>query len=81
MQVLRNKFQNPSVKRISKLSSDEEILNNNSSIYRDTLKSCGFPEKPVFIQEIPLLLSLLLSLLFLYLNLVKMCKIDIRLKH
>ena len=77
MQVLRNKFQNPSVKRISKLSSNEEILNNNSSIYSDTLKSCGFPEKPVFIPEIPLLLSLL----FHYLNLVKMCKIDIRLKH
>ena len=40
-------------KRISKLSSNEEIFNNNIRTYSDTLKICGFSEKPIFILETP----------------------------
>ena len=39
-------------KRISKLSSNEEIFNNNIRTYSDALKRCGFQEKLGFILEI-----------------------------
>lgn len=56
------KFNHPSIKkqitkniskRISKLSSNKEIFNNNIGTYSDTLKICRFSEKPVFIPETP----------------------------
>ena len=40
-------------KEISKLSSNEEIFNNNIRTNSDALKRCGFEEKPVFIPETP----------------------------
>ena len=40
-------------KRISKLSSNEEIFNNNIRTYCDGFKRCRFQEKPVSISETP----------------------------
>ena len=40
-------------KRTSKLSSIEEVFNNNIGTYLDSLKRCEFQDKPVFIPETP----------------------------
>ena len=41
------------IKTISKFSSKEEVFNNNVRTHSDSLKKCGFQEKPVFVPETP----------------------------